>query len=132
MPISRLSGVRRETSLPSTRMRPEVGFSKPAIMRSVVVLPQPDGPSSVTNEPPPNASDTSSTATHRLPLGRSELLREALQRHRRRRGPAARHVDRTSVASGGSATPRSTRVEEPMTQYRNPIAASTMTMRITQ
>jgi len=27
-------------------MRPESGFSNPAIMRSVVVLPQPDAPSS--------------------------------------------------------------------------------------
>ena len=26
-------------------MRPEVGISSPAIMRKVVVLPQPDGPS---------------------------------------------------------------------------------------
>ena len=30
---------------------PEVGVSKPAIMRSVVVLPQPDGPSKATNSP---------------------------------------------------------------------------------
>ena len=29
-------------------MRPLVGVSRPAIMRSVVVLPQPEGPSSVT------------------------------------------------------------------------------------
>ena len=32
-------------------MRPLVGRSKPAIMRSVVVLPQPDGPSIVKNSP---------------------------------------------------------------------------------
>ena len=30
-------------------MRPEVGVSRPAIIRSVVVFPQPEGPSSVTN-----------------------------------------------------------------------------------
>ena len=32
-------------SLPSTRMRPWFGRSKPATRRSAVVLPQPDGPS---------------------------------------------------------------------------------------
>ena len=32
-------------------MRPLVGRSKPAIMRSVVVLPQPDGPTIVKNSP---------------------------------------------------------------------------------
>ena len=32
-------------------MRPEVGNSSPAIMRSVVVLPQPDGPSRQKNSP---------------------------------------------------------------------------------
>ena len=69
MPISRLSGVRDETSAPSTRMRPEVGVSKPAIIRRVVVLPQPDGPSSVTNDPPASDSDTSSTATTGRPSG---------------------------------------------------------------
>ena len=32
-------------------MRPPSGRSKPAIMRSSVVLPQPDGPSRVKNSP---------------------------------------------------------------------------------
>ena len=36
---------------PFRRISPEVGMSKPAIMRSVVVLPQPDGPRKVTNSP---------------------------------------------------------------------------------
>ncbi len=39
------------TSLPPIRMRPAVGSSSPAIRRSVVVLPQPDGPSSAKNDP---------------------------------------------------------------------------------
>ena len=39
------------TSSPSSRMRPTVGSSSPAIMRSVVVLPQPDGPSRQKNAP---------------------------------------------------------------------------------
>ena len=44
MPTLRLLGGRSVMSLPSTVMLPESGYSKPAIMRSVVVLPQPRGP----------------------------------------------------------------------------------------
>ena len=40
-------------STPSSRIWPEVGSSNPAIIRSVVVLPQPDGPSSEKNSPGP-------------------------------------------------------------------------------
>ena len=39
------------TSRPPIRMRPLLACSSPAIRRSVVVLPQPDGPSSVTSVP---------------------------------------------------------------------------------
>ncbi len=39
-------------SLPSSRIPPSVGCSNPAIIRSVVVLPQPDGPSIEKNSPP--------------------------------------------------------------------------------
>ena len=39
------------TSSPSSSTVPSLGSSKPAIMRSVVVLPQPDGPSIVKNWP---------------------------------------------------------------------------------
>ena len=42
---------------------PSVGSSNPAIMRIVVVLPQPDGPRSVMNSPSAISSETSSTAT---------------------------------------------------------------------
>ena len=41
---------------------PEVGCSKPAIIRKVVVFPQPDGPNKVVNEPSGINSDRSSTA----------------------------------------------------------------------
>jgi hypothetical protein len=40
------------TSRPPMRIEPEVGDSSPAIMRSVVVLPQPDGPRMVVSVPP--------------------------------------------------------------------------------
>src|SRR6266478_959597 len=39
------------TSSPPSRIRPDVGNSRPAIMRSVVVLPQPEGPSRQKNSP---------------------------------------------------------------------------------
>src|SRR5215203_6722605 len=45
------------------RIRPAVGSSRPATMRSVVVLPHPDGPSSAKNEPLGTVSDRSRTAT---------------------------------------------------------------------
>ncbi len=39
------------TSSPSSSTVPSLGSSKPAIMRRVVVLPQPEGPSIVKNSP---------------------------------------------------------------------------------
>ena len=44
-------------SLPSSRMRPSSGVSKPASIRSSVVLPQPLGPSSAKNSPARMSSD---------------------------------------------------------------------------
>src|SRR5216683_979669 len=43
--MSRAEARSAVTSSPSSRMRPDVGSSRPAIIRSVVVLPQPEGPS---------------------------------------------------------------------------------------
>src|SRR6476660_4452951 len=67
--MSRRSGARNTpaaasltTRLPRT-MRPASFCSRPAIMRSVVVLPHPEGPSSVSSRPSPTASETSATAT---------------------------------------------------------------------
>ena len=44
MAMSRSIGGRSFTTLPSMLISPEVISSSPATMRSVVVLPQPDGP----------------------------------------------------------------------------------------
>src|ERR1700722_15706097 len=49
-------------SLPSSRMRPSSGVSKPASIRNSVVLPQPLGPSSAKNSPARMSSDKRSTA----------------------------------------------------------------------
>ena len=51
METSRALAGRRETSSPSIKTLPEVGISRPAMRRSVVVLPQPLGPSRVTRAP---------------------------------------------------------------------------------
>jgi hypothetical protein len=50
------------TSWPPSSTRPLSGSSKPAISRSVVVLPEPDGPSSVKNSPRAMSTLTPSTA----------------------------------------------------------------------
>ena len=60
---SRRYGGSAATSRPASSIAPAVGSSKPPIIRSVVVLPQPDGPSSATNRPRSISSDSSSTAT---------------------------------------------------------------------
>jgi hypothetical protein len=49
-------------SRPSSRIAPAVGNSNPAIINSVVVLPEPLGPRKVTNSPRAMSIDTSSTA----------------------------------------------------------------------
>src|SRR5437773_1045188 len=68
MPIRRLSGgtntpcaVDVNTRSP-TRTSPASGFSRPATSRSVVVLPQPLGPSNVTSEPAGTSKSIASTA----------------------------------------------------------------------
>ena len=44
MPISRRCGGSRDSGLPSSRISPSVGVSKPASIISVVVLPEPRRP----------------------------------------------------------------------------------------
>src|SRR5262249_47725893 len=51
IPRPRSRGSTSLTTLPSIRISPPLGSSKPATMRKVVVLPQPDGPTSTTNSP---------------------------------------------------------------------------------
>src|ERR1700722_3894782 len=68
MPRSRSRGGTRtpragdDTTRPAMLMSPEVGCSSPATQRSVVVLPQPDGPSSTTISPAGTAKLTPSMA----------------------------------------------------------------------
>src|ERR1700756_5032064 len=53
MAMSRSLGDLSLTTLPPMRSSPEVMSSRPAIMFSVVDLPQPDGPTRMTNSPSP-------------------------------------------------------------------------------
>jgi hypothetical protein len=53
--------------LPPTSISPADGFSSPAIERSVVVLPQPEGPSSVNSFPSGTSKVTSWAALTTLP-----------------------------------------------------------------
>ena len=62
MDTRRLSGVRRVTSRPSMRILPSVTSSSPAMSRSTVDFPQPEGPSSTTNFPDSARKLTASTA----------------------------------------------------------------------
>ncbi len=54
-----------ETSRPSTVMRPVDGSISRLIIRSVVVFPEPELPTSATTSPSPIDSERSSTATVR-------------------------------------------------------------------
>ena len=62
MPMSRRAAGTDEMSLPSTRTDPVSAVSKPATMRSAVVLPQPDGPSNATSSPGAISMDSPSRA----------------------------------------------------------------------
>src|SRR5687768_2490174 len=59
MAMSRLPGARCPTGLPSWKISPLVASSRPARMRSSVVLPQPLGPTSVTNSRSENSRSMS-------------------------------------------------------------------------
>src|SRR2546421_5824812 len=62
MAIFRARGGRSLTTWPPMRIFPAVGASSPAIIRSSVVLPQPDGPRRTRNSPSWVARSTPSTA----------------------------------------------------------------------
>jgi hypothetical protein len=61
--MPRLWAESRVMSAPSSWIVPSPGSISPATIRSVVVLPQPEGPSSATDSPAATPSVTSRTAT---------------------------------------------------------------------
>src|SRR5438128_5481229 len=62
MPTHRRRGGRSLTTRPSKRLPPASGRSRPAIRRSVVVLPQPEPPTRETSSPRPISRESPSTA----------------------------------------------------------------------
>src|SRR2546421_3412260 len=62
MPTERRRGGTSLTTRSSKRISPASGRSKPAIRRSVVVLPQPEPPTRETSSPRPISSESPSTA----------------------------------------------------------------------
>ena len=60
--MSRSGGATVVTSRSPIRTVPAVTFSRPAIIRSSVDFPHPDGPTSTTNSPGRTSKVTSSTA----------------------------------------------------------------------
>src|SRR5262245_30665145 len=69
--MSRSLGFSSVTTRSPMVISPSVTSSRPAIMRRMVVLPQPDGPTSTMNSPSPISRDTSRTAC--TPPGNSLL-----------------------------------------------------------
>ena len=63
MAVARSCGDRAVTSSLPKRMRPASTRTKPAIERSSVVLPQPEGPRMAVRRPASNASDTPRSAS---------------------------------------------------------------------
>ncbi|MEZ5721521.1 MAG: hypothetical protein R3D59_07545 [Paracoccaceae bacterium] len=59
----RLFGGTSSIERPLIRMSPEVGSRKPATIRMIVVLPQPEGPSSVTSVPGAMSRSSGCSAT---------------------------------------------------------------------
>src|SRR5437867_3857582 len=77
MPTPRLRGGTSLTTRPSKRISPASGRSKPAITRSVVVLPQPEPPTRETSSPWPISRESPSTAVDapKRFVRRSRLMR---------------------------------------------------------
>src|SRR3954453_3804953 len=61
--MSRSRGATLLTSRSPMKIEPDVIASRPASIRSAVVLPEPDGPTSTTNSPSAISSDRSTTAS---------------------------------------------------------------------
>src|SRR5215470_5353878 len=66
------------TGAPSTRIAPPLGAMSVATMLRMVLLPQPEGPSSATNSPSSMRKEASSTATTSRPSARKVLRRRLI------------------------------------------------------
>ena len=96
MPTSRRYGGTRRISCPAISIEPSSWVTNPAIIRRVVVLPEPDGPSSVMNSPRRTSRSMPSTAGTV-----AEQLAQAAERECRRTRAAGRAAA-GSAASGAA------------------------------
>src|SRR6266550_1747492 len=102
--MSRCDARLNVTSSPPSRMRPDVGSSRPAIIRSVVVLPQPDGPSRQKKSPSRTSNVESRTAAKSpndlcrcsTRISATASVREFRDDHEQR-GPGERRDERPGI-----------------------------------
>ena len=117
-----------EMMRPSIAMVPSLGARKPAIIRSVVVLPQPDGPRSETNSPGWSVRLKRSTAVtlpkRRLTSVRARLAHVAVRFSRKSR-PTRRKPTSTS------ATVTTTRIR-PMEESTSKLPSSLLSKSSTE
>jgi hypothetical protein len=66
-------GAMPTSGAPRTRTAPLVGWMRPARIRRMVDLPQPEGPSSATTSPSRISTDTSFRTSSRWPEGRTKV-----------------------------------------------------------
>src|SRR5689334_18061076 len=96
--MSRSRGETPFTTFPPMAMAPEVGSSSPAIIRSAVVFPQPDGPTRTMNSPSAMVQVSASTAV--VPFGKTFVISwnetSATVSTSRVRSRGSRQHDRTS------------------------------------
>src|SRR5438128_727392 len=102
--MSRCRARLKVTSSPSSRICPEEGSSSPAIMRRVVVLPQPEGPSKTKKSPSPMVNEEERTAVKspkRFCKCSSRISAMALLREvagdEKAQGPGQDHDERVGV-----------------------------------
>src|SRR6266446_270626 len=114
MAMSRLRGARSVTSRPPMRISPEVASSRPPTIRSTVVFPDPDGPTSTRNSPSDTSRSSEETAT--APPGNAlvtpdrTIAATALAPHPRRpattpQAPARSVTTRYPAPADGSENP---------------------------
>src|SRR5688572_12083749 len=105
MPMLRSYGLRWSTRRSPNRISPPSGVEKPASMRSSVVLPQPEGPSSVKSSPSRMSSvarSTAVTAPKRLTTSRMRMFMDSS--HGGRDGPPSPHPLGSAPAKPGRSS----------------------------
>src|SRR5690242_14994619 len=97
--MSRCAGARSLTIFPSMKSRPSLIDSSPAIMRSVVLFPHPDGPTSTTSSPSATSRSTACTATAppSYTLRSPSSVRRAMSSLSHARRAGAERLERTAT-----------------------------------